>query len=1793
VDIDISVQSGSLRGSTTMWLVFKNPVKEGDTFRVHSRYHVINDILINGKQAAYCRKDGLRNLNADSSGKRKTLFLGEEMDLLNRAALEIARQGELEIVVPNLSNMKTEGLKPIPKNSPKEVLRRFDKLSYAYNSLSSIRDYGSEASTTGAHQWDDDNVSLSTEAQQTTTKFIQLQIHFVIGAGEINTFGIVFRRQPSFAQDLYNYLTGKGAKVTDSTSSSSTASKDSKSIKAVYTTNNQGGSLYDVDGVRCWLPCLDSMDQRAIFDINISVSRTFHVTCSGKKLAAVRNAQRPKAGRLIHRFFTVQRIPAMQVGFFVGKIESYRMPMYQAKARVWVLKGIQDVIIRNDRIGEEHHIDHNGTERAVSSASKNPPLQEEKLKRALESYVSRDLRAAGTTTNGNSTESASDSASKRRRLDTDGQFATSRSQKDSFVPPEGSMSSNQLQLSLDSRRLAAEEDRRLYFDAVHHTMLAFDIAVRLIHKFTGHRLSNDELAIIFVHDLGQDFMSFEGVILVDMKFLHDIRQVYKETPAHLILIEAYLYSWLKSTIPLAWYNLEFIVHGLVGYLKFFYKEEMDGEEEGQCYLHRLKANVAALEKAGFGESMVHLHPENNYIFSRHYGEYMRARSTLLFLMLESKIGGKDPMRLALKELIKSPLIFHETTVKSVPRQFASNTSDQSPMASSINNLSPTHKSGRDFHTRLGNESVYSAGSLSPTTGYHAQHSIGGETPYQFNMGLNSPYHVTGGITPGHPTVATGDIPAYVSNDRYSRNRYMHGGALSPRSPYRPAGGDALGSRSPYSTGGALSPMSISEGYGSMSPPQLTRQGSLTSYTSWEQLAAEILQSECISAENFVQLFQYVSDTFEDFGDDFLDRFVQKQGFGLYNVKVRCDDGKKITVRTEQVGYDRIGNISKRFSRPDTMTIIMVEECDDFVSKFNITVGDVPHTYEKAVYTRPGRRKERGLNAKERSLRSALDIVRTSEAYTVKYAVIDPTETFFADIFFACNDMQLIEMLFGDYNELGPQLGKYSTLIRAQALQSIIRSDASSDPRLRLGQIIDAPDFNADAETNAQNMSISRLADKSAEVEVLAMQEVAMNTSRDGKELDFPLPLRIEAIYGLATWQNTHAPEMIAEEDGKQNAWPAMEALVECLFELFTDVDTNEIVPIHLHDDNECSLRYAMLLALSMIRCKRGYTPPEATEVLLLFAEYLSEDYQQRMKDQETARREAKQAQRQTKLLSSRGPKGRKETTNANEANNDEEGDDDSEANDEDNNEDNPFEVHAAEPEYDDAQYRAVLFIALSRIRFSTFYLNNMNHPVYRIIHLAKSTIQRSFGDAKVDARIAFDRILLHHEDMHLVSGTPQGLPKLKDDGLEVAAAMTCLSEMDIQATLAFPRERATPTERLKACDILPQSARVRPHPFGLLSSFNFMRCVVPPNRKIVCTDLKMENDEPVSFATGPVPAAQRDAASSSWSMMEPAAKQFMQHYDYFLCSPLVRATAYECFARNCVAMHIACQERSRYTNVKPKDPLFFSAAILEVLDAVQTSESSMFVRQEAAWTFQNLMLERPTRVVLSALSQGVHLNAFAVQDAKALSMAPQHDFTLDPVYQKKEIVVIRPVDAVTIGPGDAINVTLSTWQRLIARSMGFQQNIRNVLLRSWLAAFGGERPPPAWQEKFQVQMQQDAASMSGVVGNMTPLLRSLYEVYDSVTRDPKRLVVRVPRFLDMAQTLGTRHVPNMDADDHSQVNSNRGGRGRGRTSYSNHPASAVTAPVSTAPTSHYASPSAAGTSGGGGGLKLTLGSKYE
>ena len=77
---------------------------------------------------------------------------------------------------------------------------------------------------------------------------------------------------------------------------------------------------------------------------------------------------------------------------------------------------------------------------------------------------------------------------------------------------------------------------------------------------------------------------------------------------------------------------------------------------------KLLDTVFELEKAGKGLPLASYYPERYEIFSPYFKQYMSSKSTVLYHLIENLVGGKDPMRLALKQLFKSPLLYVAPTI---------------------------------------------------------------------------------------------------------------------------------------------------------------------------------------------------------------------------------------------------------------------------------------------------------------------------------------------------------------------------------------------------------------------------------------------------------------------------------------------------------------------------------------------------------------------------------------------------------------------------------------------------------------------------------------------------------------------------------------------------------------------------------------------------------------------------------------------------------------------------------------------------------------------------------------------------------------------------------------------------------------------------------------------------------------------------------------------------------------------------------------------------------------------------
>jgi hypothetical protein len=780
VELGLNFETESIQGVCTLWLGFKEDIAVGSTFNLHCRSSCqIAQVLINGAACDYVHNDALQQLCYDKAGRTK--FLGEEVDVNYRAALEVARVGELALRITKDVPARMDKPKPLPLGVPRDVVLRFEKLLKIHEHLGPQEDKR-------RNNMDDLQLLLQEaskgDAPPDYGRIIEVKIMYRLGGGSVGVGGSGFTAGYVFRSP---YVDPDVASPPPPSSSSSSSSK----MACCYTLGGMSGPLRDLDGVRCWLPCLDSPDQRAVFDITIHAPSQFQILTCGKKVSTVlsatppsqKQAARPGAAPsssssssssaaataaaargsyfaaamsssssggsgsskstsnvplhlqpLEHcfaahgtanpvtreivtaRYFTVTRLAAMSVGFFVGTVEKYKMPLYKTVGRFWVALNLNDTAPSTaaPSRGASQETFGNAAAPTATVVIAGPARRSSvSIGRARSSSIGSVDDAADDGATIIATAAAAAGATKKRKLDggeaaapeqptqpQPSQPQSSQPQPEgpgefampalpsSFPRPVGTLSgvkrshaaaaaaaaaaggpsatatraSSMLPPSAPPISVSAER-RLLYEDRVRHTTLGLDLSLRQLHKFAGHRLDHDLYTQVFVHDLeadsgeGRGFFAFDGFSLVDASMvLHGEDQVYAETAAHTAQLTAYLYSWLKSALPVDSFDAEFIVHGAVGYLVGVYVETVYGEEDARYRYQKLLDSVLELEKAGKGRPLAGVYPEPYDVYTPHFRQYLLCKSTVLFHLLENNVGGKDPMRVAFKQILRSPLL---------------------------------------------------------------------------------------------------------------------------------------------------------------------------------------------------------------------------------------------------------------------------------------------------------------------------------------------------------------------------------------------------------------------------------------------------------------------------------------------------------------------------------------------------------------------------------------------------------------------------------------------------------------------------------------------------------------------------------------------------------------------------------------------------------------------------------------------------------------------------------------------------------------------------------------------------------------------------------------------------------------------------------------------------------------------------------------------------------------------------------------------------------------------------------
>ena len=922
-----------------------------------------------------------------------------------------------------------------------------------------------------------------------------------------------------------------------------------------YTLGGTSGPLRDVDGVRSWLPCLDSPDQRAVYDITIHAPSHFQILTCGKKIATSLTSTPPsqkidavnanvgmhrppsttaagipsargsyfaaaiasasssssntsKGTVPVHlqplehcfhaphshahkdkdkvstgvatlvpreiitsRFFTVTRLPAMSVGFFIGHVEKYKMPLYKAVGRFWVALDLNDTnfpvgisanVVNSEGCSPDTHFgaEINTMGQRLSSTSPasviiiTGPARKASVSLGMSSAAQslavpssssasssssssatfssssapgvhggipmavglgpQSHQFIGTGTIGgfeavrtcsiDKTTDASDGGGRLRANSTgsidddgtdaesskvtkkikinDGEFAMP-ALPSSFPRPVGTLSgakrshnaaaaaaagatSSNVNVNAANRsststttttRMVTAERRLLYEDRVRHSTLGFDLSVRHLHKFVGHRLDHDLYTQIYVHDLeadngeGRGFCAFDGFALVDASLvLHSEEQIYAETAAHTIQLTAYLYSWLKSALPIDSYEAEFILHGAVGYLVSFYVEHIYGEEDSKYRYQKLLDTVLELEKAGKGRPLASCYPEPYDVFAPHFRQYLICKSTVLFHLLENMIGGKDPMRIAFRQIMKSPLLYNP--VHSSRGWPGADGATPAGGADAVNNawvfgLPPPTPGGstgyhsdpstpQNYDSYPGSGSVYGYGSQGygysprpapspfiPPSPHVVAPSPYGLVPPSPYFPPQSPYYHIGSssgnpylMPPQSPFVSStptlysiagmpiGSMTASGRRDSVTdQDDFFTGGGSGGRSSaaaFVQSMSSAKQQHAPVATTGPNGLQSFSSavagvaigagGFPIPTPMSLMRQSSINSELGWER-DLSVLACDCLSAQSFIAVLRAASGASAELSTKFLDKYVYDSGALFLKLSLYVDSPK--------------------------------------------------------------------------------------------------------------------------------------------------------------------------------------------------------------------------------------------------------------------------------------------------------------------------------------------------------------------------------------------------------------------------------------------------------------------------------------------------------------------------------------------------------------------------------------------------------------------------------------------------------------------------------------------------------------------------------------------------------------------------------------------------------------------------------------------------------------------------------------------------------------------------------------
>lgn len=938
---------------------------------------------------------------------------------------------------------------------------------------------------------------------------------------------------------------------------------------------------------------------------------------------------------------------------------------------------------------------------------------------------------------------------------------------------------------------------------------------------------------------------------------------------------------------------------------------MYGEDEGRYRYQKRFDTVIDMEKEGFGLPLTSFFSEEYEKLSCIYGMYAKSKASVLFQLIENNMGTKDAMRLTFKQIIRSPLL-------SIPLEHRSRLlSGNAPQNTIGRTLPEGGQSPLHYSNLLANEQ--SAMEALPTR------NIDKKMLLELGPKMNLPTEdsslfqkVTSGAVGGE--TAYGSIASSQTSPRYittpSDASHLNG-SLSPATPFF-----------------ASTPFSPHYGMGSIDDPQSPDPYHANSpYHTYDVHQSPYSFSN--SGLGIPNLLRQVSVTSEKgWEKDFTLLSIDCLSIENFLLTARIASGASADIDTA-FADKLIYNSGVHFIRLNVGTVGSLDRSNKKIRVCTEQVGlrmggalGQEHAVKDQLLLRivealdekvkepmvkiSGSEERLEISAYTRSGKRGRtkdnDLGKSTMRWLRDRPVQVPIRCAILDpLLLGINEVHNISSDALSIEQLYLEIGENNVFWQCQACRSLARGGQGEGGSLCI-QADDAEETPATIERP----------EKSKQLQLRALMDVLYAVTPNVQGVtsvkivsSHSVFVRIEAAFALANWQNIHAPRSIQEDFFAD----ASEELDGIGYQLLCG---GEWQAMHLLINYLYEL-YAD--PTTMVPLASDFSNESSTALrnalLLAISTIRSESGHTPAMVVQTVLDFARQNEEYCLVASSQ------------------------------KSSDNHSLCH----------YRAILLTALGRMRFENVASFLLGGPVSEIIALAKGVISTAYAEAKTRATAHY-----LHDDINL-------LPALADGGIDVAAAITLLAEMDCHAMELYTstedfipgsNESKLLEERKKAIKEYLSS----PIPFGvgLETNFNYKRYFKDPSSTLKCTSSQF--DEPKSSSI----------------------------LDYAMTPLLVRASAYEAFCRLCFAHYSVYYRRNRanYGGSQNQSNEVFIVAAIEALTIILKISESRWSKQQAALSLFCTIMDKPYRASLQGIVQDNPWYCYGWSDPMGFTLAAPH-----------------------------------------------------------------------------------------------------------------------------------------------------------------------------------------------------------